>query len=147
MAPALEVKAADSPLDIDENEEGCVHFTLSTPRVEQIKIQVRGAVCQLIDPPIEGLHLKPLSPGELLFALRGAGLNLMPLDADAVGYDVKSSALEAKVYRDIALVASAFDLKSSRWNAKVNIVKRSNSTTQVHSFCKRLTTPCTLSLS
>jgi hypothetical protein len=120
VAPALEEKAADSPLDIDENEEGCVHFTLSTPRVEQIKIQVRGAMCQLIDPPILGLHLKPLSPGELLFALCDAGLNLMPLDADAQDLEVKSPALEAKVYRDIALVASAFDVKSSRWNVKVS---------------------------
>jgi hypothetical protein len=119
LAPALEEKAADSPLDVDQDEEGCVHYILRTPRVECVKIQVRGAVCQLLAPPIPGLHRRFLGVGELLFALRDAGLNLMPLDGDAREQGVKSAALEAKVHGDVARVAGAFDLKSSRWNAQV----------------------------
>ena len=68
---------------------------------------------------ISGLHLKELSAGELLFALSDAGLNLMPQDQDAQDAAVKSAALEAKVHRDMARVAGAFDFKSSRWNVKV----------------------------
>jgi hypothetical protein len=117
LAPALEEKAADSPLDVDQNEEGTVHFTLATPRAV-VKIQVRGAVCQLLAPPIQGLHLVALSAGELLFALRDAGLNLMPLDGDArPPWRLKRAAVEAKVHADVAAVAGAFDVKSSRWNA------------------------------
>jgi hypothetical protein len=62
MAPALEEKAADgpSPVDVNQDEEGCVHFTLSTPRVEEIKIQIRGSTCQLLEPKVRFSARGPL---------------------------------------------------------------------------------------
>ena len=131
LAPAIEVTAADSAIEVDQDEEGCVHFTLETSRVSAVTIQVRGNVCQLVAPPIAGLFLKPLAVGELLLALQEAGINLMPLDSDAEKVSawedgsriaLKSTELERKIHRELASVAAAFDCCGSRWNKKVHVL-------------------------
>mmetsp|Transcript_45228 Transcript_45228/g.89000 ORF Transcript_45228/g.89000 Transcript_45228/m.89000 type:complete len:724 (-) Transcript_45228:118-2289(-) len=140
LSPAVQVKAADSEVDIEMDEEGCIHLTLQTKVVENISIQIRAGVCQLLEPKIEGLHLKELEPGELLYELRACGVNLMPLDTDAGSVDMpldeaakeagavseasqkvvlKSVELEKKAYAEMAAVASSFDMTSSRWNRKL----------------------------
>lgn len=134
LAPAIPVLLNNENLDVDQEEECCVHYTLST-RFVDVKIQIIGTKCQLLEPQIEGLYLNELPPGELLFALRDAGINLLPLDHDApnavrvdedpteestVGIVIKTPELEAKVYKEFASAAMAFDIAHSRWNAKVS---------------------------
>ena len=79
-------------------------------------------------------------PGELLYALRDAGINVMPIDADAqyalfppeeapradgsgggdpVPVECKTSDLEKKLTQDVSRVAASFDIASSRWNRRV----------------------------
>ena len=79
-------------------------------------------------------------PGELLYALRDAGINLMPVDADAqyalfpsdeapradgsgggapVPVECKTPDLEKKLNQDVSRVAASFDFTGSRWNRKV----------------------------
>jgi hypothetical protein len=135
LAPATPVLLNEDILDVDEEEECCVHFTLNTSFVD-VKIQVIGNTCQLLQPEIDGLYLRELPPGELLFALRDAGINLLPLDHDAtsvvrvnqdgededstVGIEIKTKELESKVYKEFASVAMAFDIAHSRWNSNVS---------------------------
>ena len=40
MAPALEVQALDSDIDVDKDEEGCVHLSVTTARGRTVLIQV-----------------------------------------------------------------------------------------------------------
>lgn len=133
LSPAIPVLLNNENFDVDQEEECCVHYTLNTSFVD-VKIQIIGTKCQLLEPEIEGLFLKELPPGELLFALRDAGINLLPLDHDApnavrvdedaeenaVGIEIKTSELESKVYKEFASAAMAFDIAHSRWNAKVS---------------------------
>mmetsp|Transcript_10332 Transcript_10332/g.29508 ORF Transcript_10332/g.29508 Transcript_10332/m.29508 type:complete len:743 (-) Transcript_10332:171-2399(-) len=78
LEPALRVRPEDED---EEDEGGCVHYTVVAQSVE-IKIQVRESGCELIAPAIPGLQFREMGTGELLFALRDAGINLMPTDAD-----------------------------------------------------------------
>lgn len=55
LVPALEVKAADSEVDIEQDEEGCIHLSLSTRIVETITIQIRAGVCQLLEPKVRAM--------------------------------------------------------------------------------------------
>jgi len=82
LEPAIRVRPADADEDVGEGEEGgCVHYTIVAQDVE-VKIQVRDSICELVAPAIPGLQFREMGAGELLFALRDAGINLMPTDAD-----------------------------------------------------------------
>jgi len=128
LEPALKVSETDD-FDVDDDEEGCIHYTLSL-RSFDVKIQIRDAVCQLLEPNLPDLYLKDMAPGELLYALFDRGINIMPTDADAItaqGYDegvspgltLKSPELEAKLNDDVAAAAASFDFQGSRWNRKL----------------------------
>lgn len=79
---------------------------------------------------LDGLYLKPLPPGELLYRLFNAGINIMPEDQDALkavpytkgappGLVVKTPKMETKLNEDVAMLSGSFDFKSSRWNGTV----------------------------
>jgi len=103
-----------------------VHLSLETPRYV-VTIAVREGLCQLISPDapeLEGLRSQPMAPGLLLKRLAMAGINLSPTDTDAEyakfadGREVctKVPQLEAKLCYEVAHVATAMDVKASRWN-------------------------------
>lgn len=103
-----------------------VHLSLETPRYV-VTIAVREGECQLVapdSPELASLRAKPMLPGELLKRLSMAGINLTPTDTDAEfakfanGQPVctKVPQLEAKLCYEVAHVATAMDVKASRWN-------------------------------
>jgi hypothetical protein len=104
-------------------------LTLQTPRFEVV-IAIRENECQLIKPEapqLEGLRSQPMAPGLLLKRLARAGINIMPVDKDAkhakhaTGEDieVKMSQLEAKIGYEVSQIATAMDVRNSRWNPVV----------------------------
>jgi cancer susceptibility candidate protein 1 len=105
------------------------HLTLQTPRFEVV-IAIRENECQLIKPEapqLEGIRSEPMAPGLLLKRLAHAGINIMPTDRDAKfakhptgeAIVVKVPQLEAKIGYEVAQVATAMDVRNSRWNPVV----------------------------
>lgn len=103
-----------------------VHFSLETPRYV-VTIAVREGECQLVAPDapeLASIRAVPMPPGQLLKRLAKAGINLTPTDTDADfakfanGQPVctKVPQLEAKLCYEVAHVATAMDVKASRWN-------------------------------
>lgn len=103
-----------------------MHLSLETPRYV-LTIAVRESECQLVapdTPELASLRATPMRPGELLKRLSMAGINLTPTDTDADfakfanGQPVctKVPQLEAKLCYEVAHVATAMDVKASRWN-------------------------------
>lgn len=102
-------------------------LTLVTPRFA-VEIKIQNKHCCLIGPTdvheLDSLFHKPMSPAQLLEALKRCGINLMPVDDDA-GYVsfgdagapvVKENNVERRTYQDIAALAAAFSATYSRWN-------------------------------
>jgi len=87
------------------------------------EIEAGDGWCRLIGPHFPqlehaGIYEELLSPWDLLSRLSACGLHLMPEDRDCVfvGLEKKETALERVFCADLALLAPAFVLSSSKWN-------------------------------
>ncbi|GMH83327.1 hypothetical protein TrST_g4346 [Triparma strigata] len=108
---------------------GCVNYSIITPRfVVTIEASSDG-LCRLTSPDhpaLAELRAKRLSPGDILYALKSAGINLLPVDSDAPkakyvdaevnGITLKAPEIESKLYEEVSYLSTSFDFLSSRWN-------------------------------
>jgi hypothetical protein len=113
----------------DGGEE--VRLTLKTKRFDVV-IAAVGTKCRLIEPQIEALaelREQDMAPGDLLNKLQAAGLNILPDDEDAAaakydgsevaGVTLKNQDIESKLCEELAILATSFDFRSSRWNNSI----------------------------
>ena len=105
----------------DFDSDSTVDFCLETTRFH-IRIRIDGANCSLLEPSLPELdHLleKPMSPTKLLVSLSSCGIHIIPSDTDFIdSTKLTDVEMEDVFCRDIALLSTVFDIKSSHYNAK-----------------------------
>lgn len=74
------------------------------------------------EPELAHVVDKPFEPTELLYLLRKAGINLLPVDEDAETCNIplKNLAAEHKAADDISIAAKSFYVQSSKWNCNMD---------------------------
>lgn len=106
-----------------------MNYSITTPRfVVTIEASSDG-LCRLTSPDhpaLAQLRAKRLPPGDILYALKSAGINLLPVDSDAPtakyvdaevnGITMKDKDIESKLNEEVSYLSTSFDFLSSRWN-------------------------------
>ena len=104
---------------LGERGNSQVMLTLNTPLGDTFDFEIGEGYVKMCGPEFkecESLLNKEMNGGELLFALKEQGLNIMPQSADLKGPEAKDSEMEKATCKDLASLCSSFLIASSRWN-------------------------------
>jgi len=106
--------------------ESCIiSITPNNARFGNVELEAGDGWCRLVGPNIpelNALRQKKMSSWALLNRLSACGIHLMPEDRDCffVEIDKKEANLEAAFCKDLALLAPAFMVASSKWNKDIS---------------------------
>jgi len=100
-------------------EFGVLLFTMDSIQCT-VQIQITKEGCAILKPDrpeLKSLLGKFMSPRHLLMKLARCNLNCSFKESDAETTDLRcKDKIESNIYRDISMLASGFEISSSRWN-------------------------------